>query len=48
MSTEWWEMLDWEQMKETWDRLSEDIKKKIRDAGLAPSYDYSNVSAKND
>lgn len=32
-------MLDWEQMKNTWSRLSEDIKNKIREAGLAPSYD---------
>jgi len=35
----WWEMLDWNTMEKTWSSLSEDIKDKIRGAGLAPDYD---------
>ena len=32
----WWEMLDWNEMKNTWELLSEDIKNEIREAGMAP------------
>ncbi len=35
----WWEMLDWNRMDKTWMKLSEDIKNKIREAGLAPHND---------
>jgi len=38
---EWWEMLEWESMESTWYKLSDEIKNKIREAGLAPSYDLS-------
>ena len=38
---EWWEMLEWENMESTWHKLSNEIKNKIREAGLAPSYDLS-------
>ncbi len=34
---EWWHLLDWNTMKETWKRLPSALKKKIKDAGLAPS-----------
>lgn len=33
---EWWEMLDWNEMKNTWERLPEEVKQKIVDAGLQP------------
>lgn len=33
---EWWEYLDWNQTKLTWDLLSEEIREDIRAAGLAP------------
>ncbi len=33
---EWWHLLDWNTMKETWKRLPSALKKKIKDAGLAP------------
>ncbi|RLG87901.1 MAG: hypothetical protein DRO18_02470 [Thermoprotei archaeon] len=33
---EWWEMIDWNEMPEAYERLPEDIKKKIREKGLAP------------
>ena len=33
---EWWEMLDWNQMENTWKMLSDEFKDKIRRAGLAP------------
>jgi predicted nucleic-acid-binding Zn-ribbon protein len=36
----WWEMLDWNEMENTWDKLSGEIKNKIRKAGLAPKYDF--------
>lgn len=36
MGAEWWRMLDWNTMKETWDRLPSALKKKIKDADLAP------------
>jgi len=34
---EWWQLLDWNTMKETWNRLPSALKKQIKDAGLAPS-----------
>jgi len=34
---EWWQLLNWNTMKETWNRLPSALKKKIKDAGLAPS-----------
>ena len=33
---EWWEMLDWDQMPQVWRTLPEEIKAKVREAGLAP------------
>lgn len=36
---EWWRMLDWDKMEYTWDKLSKEIKDKIRAAGLAPKFD---------
>lgn len=33
---EWWEMLDWDEMPQVWKTLPEEIKTKIREAGLAP------------
>lgn len=33
---EWWRMLDWNKMKNAWILLSDDIKDKVREAGLAP------------
>ena len=43
---EWWELLIWENMNQTWDMLSDALKNKIREKGLAPSYDscvYTNI-----
>ena len=37
VQVEWWEMLDWNKMKNAWILLSDDIRDKIRDAGLAPT-----------
>ena len=37
--TEWWEYLDWDTMTNTWGKLSEELKEKIRKAGKAPSWD---------
>src|SRR5574340_785942 len=31
---EWFDMLDWSQMKNTWDKLPEETKKKIREDGI--------------
>lgn len=39
VEVEWWEMLNWNTMANTWVRLSDEIKNKIRGAGLAPDYD---------
>jgi len=36
---EWWEMLDWDEMPQVWRTLPEEIKAKVREAGLAPKYD---------
>lgn len=36
---EWWQMLDWKEMKDTFDKLPEDIKSVITDAGLCPECD---------
>ncbi len=33
---EWWHLLNWNTMKKTWNRLPSALKKKIKDAGLAP------------
>ena len=33
---EWWEIIDWDEMPEAYERLPEDIKRKIREKGLAP------------
>ncbi len=33
---EWWEMIDWNEMPEAYERLPEEIKRKIREKGLAP------------
>jgi len=31
---EWWEMLNWEEMKDTYENLPQNIKEKIRERGL--------------
>lgn len=36
---EWWEMLDWDEMPQVWKTLPEEIKSKVREAGLAPKKD---------
>jgi hypothetical protein len=36
---EWWEMLDWDEMPQVWRTLPEEIKSKVREAGLAPRKD---------
>jgi hypothetical protein len=36
---EWWEMLDWDEMPQVWRTLPEEIKSKVREAGLAPKKD---------
>jgi hypothetical protein len=36
---EWYEMLNWNEMEETWKMLSEEIKDKIRESGKAPVFD---------
>ena len=36
---EWWEILDWDELPLVWRTLPEDIKAKVRGAGLAPSRD---------
>jgi hypothetical protein len=33
---EWWEMLDWDEMPQVWKTLPEEIKSKVREAGIAP------------
>lgn len=33
---EWWRMLDWNEMKNAWILLPDDIRDKVRQAGLAP------------
>ncbi len=44
VEAKWWELLNWNRMQNTWDRLSEEIKNEIREAGIAPSYDGSQSS----
>jgi len=34
---EWWGMLDWDEMPQVWRTLPEEIKVKVREAGLAPN-----------
>ncbi len=34
---DWWEMLDWEKMKNAFAELPDDIKAKIREKGLGPT-----------
>ena len=31
---DWWEMIDWDEMPEAYERLPEEIKRKIREKGL--------------
>ena len=38
---EWWEMLEWDNMKLTWNQLPEETRDKIRKAGMAPKFDSS-------
>jgi len=33
---EWWEMLNWDEMPQVWRTLPEEIRAKVREAGLAP------------
>ncbi|MCD6263195.1 hypothetical protein J7L60_02130 [Candidatus Bathyarchaeota archaeon] len=33
---EWWEMLDWNELREAYETLPEEIKRKIAERGLAP------------
>jgi len=33
----WWEMLDWDKMKNAFEKLPDDIKEKIRQKGLEPT-----------
>jgi len=33
---EWWEMLDWKNLKDAYDKLPVEVQEKIRQAGLAP------------
>jgi len=33
---EWWEMLDWKNMRDAYSKLPEEVKEKIRQAGIAP------------
>lgn len=34
-SVEWWELMDWKAMSDAFMKLPEDIKKKVKNAGLA-------------
>jgi len=43
---EWWELLEWENMHETWKRLPMEIRIKLRDMGKAPSWDNLNSKQK--
>lgn len=36
VDAEWWRMVKWDTMPETWGKLSSEIKEEIREAGLAP------------
>jgi len=33
----WWEMLNWSQLRDAYEMLPEDLKRKIAEKGLAPS-----------
>lgn len=44
VQVKWWEMLDWNRMEQTWDKLSEEIKNDIRAEGLAPDCDVQNTN----
>jgi len=33
---EWWEMLDWKNLEDVYNKVPEDVREKIRQAGLAP------------
>lgn len=39
VQVEWWEMLNWNNMKNAWILLPEETKIKVREAGLAPEFD---------
>jgi len=41
---EWWEMLDWNEMKNAWILLSDEIKEKVREAGMAPDCDVQSLA----
>lgn len=45
VEAKWWEILDWNQMKNAWILLSDELKNKVRDAGLAPDYDAPSLGA---
>ena len=47
VEAKWWEILDWNQMKNAWILLSDELKKKVRDAGLAPDYDAQSLGAED-
>ena len=38
-SPQWWEMLDWDEMGDTWWEIKEEIRQKVRDSGKAPKFD---------
>lgn len=48
VEVEWWELLDWNQMENTWGKLSDEIKNKIRRAALAPTHDVQSLAHEDD
>ena len=38
-SPQWYEMLDWDEMGDTWWEIKEEIRQKVRDSGKAPKFD---------
>ncbi len=48
VEAKWWELLDWNQMENTWERLSDEIKDKIREAALAPTYDVKSLTPEDE
>ena len=34
---EWWEMIDWNEMRDAYEVLPEEVKRKIEERGLAPA-----------
>ncbi len=34
---EWWEMIDWNEMRDAYEVLPEEVKRKIEERGLAPT-----------